>query len=341
MKKINCAVIGMGVGERHADFYDSYKFTNLVKICEIDKKKWKKIKKRYPKVKIVDDENEIFKDPKIKLVSLASHDNYHFSQILKATKYKKDIFVEKPICLLLKQLKIIKKNVLKSKIIMSCNFILRENNQFKNIGKIIKNKKFGKIYYIEGDYNYGRLEKIEKGWRGKIPNFSVTHGGAIHIIDLIISFLKELPISVVSSGNKLVTKNKNFKSNDFTIGILNFKSGKIAKISSNFGCVTPHHHSLKLFGNKGTIVHDIRGGLLYKSRNKKKKPKFFNLKTNNKQKANILKFFIDDILNNKKNKLIENFNNIINSMLVSLAIDKSIITKKKILINYKKIDLDD
>ena len=39
MKKINCAVIGMGVGEIHANFYKDSKFTNLIKIFEIDKKK--------------------------------------------------------------------------------------------------------------------------------------------------------------------------------------------------------------------------------------------------------------------------------------------------------------
>lgn len=341
MKKINCAVIGMGVGARHADFYNSYNYTNLVKIYEIDKNKWKNIQKRYPKVKLVDNENQIFNDPNIDLISLASYDNYHFSQILKAAKYKKNIFVEKPICLLLKQLKIIKKNVLKSKIIMSCNFVLRENKQFKEIEKNIQKKRIGKIYFIEGDYNYGRAEKIENGWRGKISNFSVTHGGAIHMIDLILWYLKELPIDVVSSGNKLVIKNKHFKSNDFTIGILNFKSGKIVKITSNFGCVSPHHHAFKIFGDKGSIIHDMRGGLLVNSRNKKKKPKIFDLKTSNKQKANILKSFVNDIINNRKKKLKENFNNIINSMLVSLAIDKSIKKRKKILINYKKINLDD
>ena len=64
MKKIDCAVIGMGVGARHADFYNKYKYTNLTKIFEIDKNKWANIKKRYPNVKLVKNENEIFKDPR-------------------------------------------------------------------------------------------------------------------------------------------------------------------------------------------------------------------------------------------------------------------------------------
>jgi len=340
MKKINCAVIGMGVGVRHADFYENYKYTNLTKIFEINKDKWKSIKKKFPKVELVENEDEIFHDPKIKLISLASYDNYHFKQIIKATKFKKNIFVEKPICLFLDQLKEIKKKVKKSKVYLSCNFVLRENLQFKKIEKIIK-KRLGKIYFIEGDYNYGRLEKIETGWRGKIPYYSVTHGGGIHLIDLILGYLNELPYEVNSEGNKLVVKNKKFKSNDFTIGLLKFKSGKIAKISSNFGCVIPHHHSLKIYGDKGSIVHDIRGAILASSRSKTKKLLNFNYQTNNKKKLNILKSFVEDLMNNRKKKINVNFDSIVNSMLVSLAIEKSIIKNKKIKINYKKLYLDD
>ena len=221
---------------------------------------------------------------------------------------------------------------------MSCNFVLRENLQFKKIEKIIK-KKIGLIYYIEGDYNYGRLEKIESGWRGKIPFYSVTHGGAIHLIDLIIMYLNEMPIEVFGKGNKLVVKNKNIKFNDFTLAVLKFKSGKIAKISSNFGCVIPHHHCLKVFGRKGTIIQDIRGAIYTNSRDKSKKFLTFNLKTDRKKKIKVLKSFVKDIIYVRKKKLKLNFDNIINSMLISLAIEKSILKNKKILIDYKKIML--
>ena len=90
MKKINCAVIGMGVGARHADFYKNYKYTNLIKIFEKDKKNGLELK-NIPSVQIVKNENEIFKDPNIKLVSIASYDNYHYPQILKSIKFKKYI----------------------------------------------------------------------------------------------------------------------------------------------------------------------------------------------------------------------------------------------------------
>mgnify|MGYP005995296669 FL=1 len=202
-------------------------------------------------------------------------------------------------------------------------------------------KQLGKIFFVEGDYNYGRLEKIEKGWRGKIPYYSVTHGGAIHMIDLILWFLNELPYEVSSEGSRLVVKNKKFKTNDFTVSLLKFKSGKIVKISSNFGCMISHHHSLKVFGSKGSIIHDLRGGILAKSRSKTEKLKKFNYLTNNEKKANVLKNFVVDILKKRKKTINENCKSIINSMLVSLAIEKSIKEKKRIKINFKTLNINE
>ena len=44
---------------------------------------------------------------------------------------------------------------------------------------------YGRAYYVEADYNYGRLWKLTDGWRGEIPFYSVVYGGAVHMIDLV------------------------------------------------------------------------------------------------------------------------------------------------------------
>ena len=58
--KIDAAVIGMGVGEKHAKIYQENKFVRLKKIYEKDEKKVKFFKKFYPNVEFVKNENEIF-----------------------------------------------------------------------------------------------------------------------------------------------------------------------------------------------------------------------------------------------------------------------------------------
>lgn len=338
MKKINCAVIGMGVGERHARFYQEFNHTNLVKIYEKNKKLINTLKKKYPKVEFVHSENEIIDDKNVELVSIASYDNFHSNQIIKCFKQNKNVFVEKPICLNLKELKNIVKYFNKSKSKISCNLILRSNSQFNKIKKICRSKKFGKIFYIEGDYNYGRLKKIKDGWRGKIPFYSVTYGGGVHIIDLVNWMLQELPSQVKAEANKMVTKNSSFKYNDFSTALLKYKSGRIAKITSNFGCAMPHHHSMNVFGSKSTIIHNLNGTNIYYSRNKKIKPKKLTTPLNKKEKNNILKDFVLSLVGKNKNTLIS-FKEILNAMLICFAIEKSFNSNKNIKLDYNKLKL--
>ena len=44
----------------------------------------------------------------------------------------------------------------------------------------------GRVYYMEADYNYGRIHKIVDGWRGAIDYYSVFLGGAVHMVDLLL-----------------------------------------------------------------------------------------------------------------------------------------------------------
>ena len=62
------------------------------------------------------------------------------------------------------------------------------------------------IYYIEADYNYGRLKKLTHGWRSKVPNYSVTLGGGIHMLDLVLWITKFKPEDVKSFSNDISTK---------------------------------------------------------------------------------------------------------------------------------------
>ena len=103
--KIKAAIIGMGVGQKHFDAIENYKGSKVEIICEKNKKKLSQLKKSFPNKIITSNENKIFNNKEINLVSIASYDNYHFKQILKSIYSNKNIIVEKPMCLNLLQLK--------------------------------------------------------------------------------------------------------------------------------------------------------------------------------------------------------------------------------------------
>ena len=259
--KLAVGLIGVGnSGKEHLNYYKKNK--NVTKIFINEKKKI--YIENNKKIQIDKKFKEFSKLTKKNIVSISNYDSDHSKYIKKYYK-RNHIFVEKPMCRSFKELneivKISKKNKFKN--LLTSNLVLREAEIFKKITKELSKNSFGKIYYFEADYLYGRLKKITNGWRGKDSNYSVTLGGGIHLIDLMITFFNEVPAYVTSYANKIVTKNKNFKFNDFVQSNYFFRNGAIAKISSNFGCVHKHQHVVKIYGTKKTFIYDDKGARVY------------------------------------------------------------------------------
>tara|TARA_B100001964_G_C14137671_1_gene555930 strand:- start:169 stop:1185 length:1017 start_codon:yes stop_codon:yes gene_type:complete len=331
--KINVAVIGLGFGLMHAEVYKKNKNCNLIYLCDLNKKHKKMSKKKF-NCNFSINANSIISNKNINMISIASYDNCHYSQTLSALKNKKHVFVEKPLCQTYFELNNIKRELKKNKSIkFSSNFVLRAHPIFIKIFELIKKNLIGKIYHIEGEYNYGRFNKITHGWRGKMPYYSVTQGGGIHIVDLIHWYLNSKVHKVIAVENKLISNRTQFRFPDTVTAIAKLHDGATAKITSNFSCVTPHHHSLSVFGSKGTLILSHKGLFFYKSRNKFVKPRKINFKIKKDYKGKILESFISYVKHGSKKPIILK-QDALNSMSVCLAIDKSLKTKKWETVKY-------
>jgi predicted dehydrogenase len=91
---IYAAVIGTGIGLKHVEAINNYKGSKVLYICEKNKNKIPKLKKIFPGVEILNNENEIFENKNINLVSIASYDNFHYKQIIKSIKIKKILLLK-------------------------------------------------------------------------------------------------------------------------------------------------------------------------------------------------------------------------------------------------------
>jgi predicted dehydrogenase len=335
IRKMNIGIIGLGVGKHHFDCFSDNKYCNIVSVCDFNLSKLKKIKLKNTNIEITTKEDKIINNPNIDLVCIASYDNHHAKQVINSIKNNKHVFVEKPICTNFSEYKKIKSELKKKPHLkIASNLVLRTSPQFLKLSNMIKNRKFGKIYMISGEYNYGRLSKITNGWRGKLKNYSVTHGGAIHIIDLVISFIRKKPKLVSAMGNNISTKGTIFKNNDLTNSSIKFENNLIFNITSNFGCVMPHHHTLKIYGTKLSFVQEFNSAKIYSSRLSKNPKILVNKNYLNKDKKKVLESFICSLATNQKKKSLVTTNEVLNSMAISLTIDKSIKTKKYEKINY-------
>ena len=324
---IKAAIIGMGIGNKHYEAIENYKSTKVKIICEFNEKKIKQLRKKFPKKIITSNENLIFKDKSINLVSIASYDNYHFTQILKCIRHNKNIIIEKPMCLNLNQLKKIyyltKKN---KKIKITSNMVLRANDLFKKIKRKIN---ISDVYYIEGDYIWGRKNKLY-GWRSKINDYSVTLGAGIHMIDLINWITKLKPISVYAVGNNKITKNTSFKKNSLVTMIFEYPKDILVKITANCSATFNHMHELRIFTKNQTFINSDNGSYMYTLGKKKTIRGNYPDKKNRKR---VIRNLID-MLKNKKIKPIISFKEQIDLMTICFTVDKSINLNKKIKIKY-------
>ncbi|WP_353427841.1 Gfo/Idh/MocA family oxidoreductase [Polynucleobacter sp. MWH-UH19D] len=320
---LKVGIIGLGVGERHIAGYQQDERCNVVALCDFNKSKLLEVGGRYPGIDLYEDAKSVLRNPEIDVVSIATFDTFHYEQIMLAIQNDKHIFVEKPICLFQHELNEIKK-ALQSKphIRLSSNLILRRESRFEELYRRIAAGDLGELYYFEGDYDYGRLLKLTDSWRGQIPFYSVTHGGGIHLIDLILWLSGQVPCEVFAFGNQISTKGSAFRYPDFVAALIKFESGLVAKVSANFGSVIPHGHKLCVYGTKGTFIHGHDGAFYYFSRDPLLPPEIVKDSYPSANKGDMIPSFIDYILTAKRPQVAEK--EVFDAMSTSLAIERSL-----------------
>jgi predicted dehydrogenase len=330
---VTVGVIGLGVGERHIHCFESHPDCKVVAICDTDETKLDNVSKKHPETKKYLDPDKLLEDPDIDLVSIASYDNVHFDQACKAIEHGKHVFVEKPICLFKEEAKKLR-NLLCSnlKIQFSSNHILRLSSRFQELKSKIDNGELGKIYYVEADYQYGRIEKIVGGWRGKIPFYSVVYGGGVHVIDLLQWMTGDEIVEVSAYGNQLASGGTQFKFNDFVIATLKWKSGMIGKITANFGCQRPHFHAVEIHGTGKVFINREGSAELWENTGKGIPPTPVDTPYRDYQKPDLIWSFIDQILG--KGKALIQADEVFRLMSVCFAIEESVSVGHPILVDY-------
>lgn len=269
------------------------------------------------------------------LVCIASYDEFHYQQVTQALLNRKHIYVEKPICLSRKETKKIRELLKKNPYLkISSNMVLRTCPLFKKIKKSVQKNKLGKIYNLEADYLWGRKEKILSGWRSKANFYSIIYGAAIHMVDLVLWITEKKPISVKALGNNLVTFGTKQKFNDFAIFLLNFENKMTVKISAHGGCVHPHFHVLKVFGENKSFIHDISRTVWINSskHNNPLKPEYSAYPAKEKR-VNTLISFLDSIIKSNHNPIVSK-DDIFDTMSVCLAAEKAVRLGNTVSIEY-------
>lgn len=327
---LRVGVIGLGVGEQHVQALIKHPHAQVTALCDLDAQKLKSVGERYGVSYLANEAEQILTDSNIDVVSIASYDNYHAQQIILALQNNKHVFVEKPLCLFEAEAREIKAELNKRpQLRLSSNLILRKSPRFIDLKNRIKADELGRVFYVEGDYNYGRIHKITEGWRGTIPFYSVMYGGGVHIVDLLQWLIEDEIVEVSAFGNKIATENTAFRYNDTVVSILQFKNGVIGKIAANFGCVYPHFHKLSLYGTSATFENAWPDALLYQSREYNNPPLKLATPYPGVAKGDLIEDFIRSIMDPSIQETVT-IQDIFKTMSVCFAMEKAVKANGKI-----------
>jgi predicted dehydrogenase len=269
-------------------------------LCDASERRLAEIGQNYPNALLTKQASEVLESSDIGVVSIASYDQDHAEQTLAALTAGKHVFVEKPLCRSMEELLQIKQAWAEHRNLkLLSNLVLRAAPLYRWLKDSIEQGVLGDIYAFDGDYLYGRLEKIVAGWRRDVDHYSVMQGGGVHLVDLMLWLTGQQPFGVTAFGNQISTAGTEFRYNDFLSATFQFTSGLIGRITANFGCVHRHQHVVRIFGTRGTFIYDDQGPRLYTSRDPEVLATPLDLSPLPASKGDLIPGFIEAILSGK------------------------------------------
>lgn len=254
MKKIGYAVVGLGIGQAHADAAYASEKAELVAVCDLLDNKLAKAKERYPNVKTYKDYDEMLKDSDIDIISICVPSGYHAEFSVKAMKAGKHVLCEKPIDITVEKALEIEKARVETGLKCGVIFQNRFNAVMKPVKEAIDANRFGKIFLGTFAVKWLRDQAyydVNGGWHG---TWAIDGGGSlinqsVHTLDIMQWFMGE--VSSVFSTIKIV--NHNIESEDMTASIIKFKSGATATFVTSTCCYPGISTDIQIYGTDGSV----------------------------------------------------------------------------------------
>ena len=270
------------------------------------------------------DYNEILNDEKINCIFIMTKHNLHAKLVKEALKKGKYIFVEKPLCLNEEELKEIISVVEDYKVRFNKEPVImvgfnRRFSPFIQEVKIFFKHRSGPLNIIYR-INAGYLPPTHWLYDPKIGGGRIL-GEVCHFVDLLFYINESSPKILFASGsekNCIIT----IEYEDNSIGVINYNS---------IGDLAFPRERIEIFGdNSVAVIDNFHEGIFSRSGIKKKISKFGRDMGYN----NEIKIFIDNLYNNLGSPI--KFNEILVSTLTTFKIEKALMCKEKIELDFNK-----
>ena len=203
-EKIKVGILGLGRAGKGMHMYEMEKYPDLFEVvagCDQDPDQISSAKEKCPNARYYTDMNELFADPEVELVTIATRSLDHVDHALAAFNAGKKVLCEKPVAASVAEFD----RLWAAEKSRPGSIFIRHNRRFESaftqIRDIIASGKLGWVYEV-------KLARNSFQWRNDWQTFKEYGGGQLlnwgpHIIDHSLRFL-ESPVKSVWSNLKLV-----------------------------------------------------------------------------------------------------------------------------------------
>ncbi|PIS35488.1 MAG: oxidoreductase [Parcubacteria group bacterium CG08_land_8_20_14_0_20_38_56] len=237
----NIALVGVGYwGKNLARVFNEIGV--LKSVCDLNEKNLNEIKKSYPKLKLTKNFQEILKEKDIKGVVIATPVATHHKLAKESLIYGKDVLVEKPLALNLKDGEELVKLAKERKLILMVDHLFLYHPAFIKLKSLIDKGGLGEIRHIYSTrLNFGVIRTEE----------NALWSLASHDISMIIKIFEKLPSEVRTIGTAYINKNIP----DIVSSHLKFNRNQVAEIFVSW--LNPFkERKLSVIGSKKMAVFD-------------------------------------------------------------------------------------
>ena len=149
MDKVRVAVVGLGwFGEKHARILSQLPNVQLVAVCSRRAGRAHEVARRYGVKKTYTDWHKLASDPAIDAVTVTTHLPDHREPVVAAAESGKHVYVEKPIAGNLKDADAMISSTRKAGVLFMVGHILRFENRYTQVKKLIEDRRIGKIFSL-------------------------------------------------------------------------------------------------------------------------------------------------------------------------------------------------
>ncbi len=181
-------------------------------VCDTNQQIIEEAKNNYPDLKYTLDFNEVLSNPEIKAVAIATPAVTHYEFAKRAILAGKDVFIEKPLALSVKDGEDLVELTHKYNKILMVGHLLQYHPAVNKLKEVIDIGEIGNIRYIYSNrLNIGKIRREE----------NVLWSFAPHDISVILMLLNEEPEYVYAFGGSYVTKSIY----DTTLSVMKFANG--------------------------------------------------------------------------------------------------------------------